>query len=132
MDYKQDTSTALKLAGRYVILLDKIEVLLVNRGNKGELGGSRCTDQLGRRWRQEWLVGGAEGGAVGLHSPAGGAGEGGEDVVHVGAGGEREVPVLPEPGQHAASDGAPVPLPHCRALSPRRTAHTVPTSPESP
>jgi hypothetical protein len=62
------------------------------------------------------LVGGAEGGAIGLHGPAGGAGEGGEDVVHVGARGEREVAVLPEPGQHAASDGAPVPLPQLRPL----------------
>lgn len=60
--------------------------------------------------------GGAEGGAVGLDGPPGGAGEGGEDVVHVGAGGEGEVAVLPQPGQHAAGDGAPVPLPQLGPL----------------
>lgn len=59
---------------------------------------------------------GAEGGAVGMHGPPCGAREGGEDVVHVGAGGEREVAVLPQPGQHAAGDGPAVPLPQLRPL----------------
>jgi hypothetical protein len=73
------------------------------------------------------LVGGAEGGAIGLHGPAGGAGKGGEDVVHVGARGEREVAVLPEPSQHAASDGTPVPLPQLRPLLlPLPLLHTSP------
>lgn len=55
MDYKQDTSTVLKLAVRYVILLDKIKVLLVNRGNKGVLTEGPRTSWGGGGGRSGWL-----------------------------------------------------------------------------
>lgn len=60
--------------------------------------------------------GGAKGGAIGLDDPPGLAGEGREHVVHVGARGEEEVPILSEAGEHAAGDRPPVPLAELRPL----------------
>lgn len=54
--------------------------------------------------------------AIGLHGPPGFTGEGSEDVIHVGTGGEGEVAVLPQPGKHTARDGTAVPLSQLRAL----------------
>lgn len=76
------------------------------KAKEGEEERERETGDLGSR----------EGGAVGEDDPAGLAGEGGDDLVDVGADAEVVVAVAAEARKDPAGDRAPVPLPQLGTL----------------